>query len=173
PQCLRRTGRHQLRADPDHTGQRKPTGLSPIPGQMRGMKLTFSLPVPFRPHRCPTSNKNLTRPGQVPVRKGRSESFCEPAPNRDPAEFCPILLITSAKLRMGGVPIGADRDPAPKAICKTAQYLEPVYRWGPASVLKHTLLRLLFALKPAAHNQSRKPLRLTAQRTQVHSRTSF
>ena len=39
---------------------------------------------------------------------------------------------------MRGVPIGADRDPSPEANLQTAQYLEAVYKWGPASVLKHT-----------------------------------
>src|SRR5438128_11879377 len=59
-------------------------------------------------------------PGDVaPCAKGgiarRTMLVCEPAPRRDPGEFCPIRLIVCANYCMGGVPIGADRDPAPDA----------------------------------------------------------
>jgi hypothetical protein len=41
---------------------------------------------------------------------------CASAPNRDPFRFSPIPLISCANLRSGGVPIGADWDPAPTVL---------------------------------------------------------
>ncbi len=53
----RRAGRHRSRAGPDHTDPCKPKRPSPIPGQMRRRKLTFSLPVPFPSPGCPTPDQ--------------------------------------------------------------------------------------------------------------------
>ncbi len=56
-QCLRRAGRRRPRAGLDHTDPCKPKRPSPIPGQMRRRKLTFSLPVPFPSPGCPTPDQ--------------------------------------------------------------------------------------------------------------------
>jgi hypothetical protein len=65
---------------------------------------------------------------------------CESAPNRDPRAFRYNRLIKRVKLPHGW---GSNRrrsgPPPRRQIYKPAQYLEPGYGWGSASMPKHTL----------------------------------
>src|SRR5690242_9729672 len=67
---------------------------------------------------------------------------CGSASNPDPARFRSICLIRQLESSLGGVLIGADRDPNLKAINPRSQRLKPVYGWVPPG-RRNTVPRLL------------------------------
>jgi hypothetical protein len=65
---------------------------------------------------------------------------CESASNRGPRRFQSICLVQRPESSLGGVPIGADQDPALTQIYKQGQCVELAYGRDSSRMPKHTRL---------------------------------